>query len=680
MTLDRRALFSLIVTAIISTSQAVAQTVELTDYTGPETVEIDLLRPSEGGSRILVQAGLPDGSLGLFMIDTGADISVLTQGVSDQLGLNVDKNWGVVEGLSGNTSMHRAVIPSIRLGDAVVEEVEVAVGLAGVRDQVAGMPFAGILGNNVWSRFTLEIDYPADTLVLHRPGSFRAPKRSGLLIFDGSHILTPVKVTTRSKPSSASEIIIQVDTGASELLLSGRTGLAFEDDYTEGLEPLWGIGASETLPPYRFLQRTRRVPVKSVEYGGQKVKTDVDARWVNFDTLSPVGPTSMRGLLGHRLLADYNVIIDYHSAQIALTKSKRKPRSTNAHQLLLDQDIAMYGDRPDRYLLRAQLTPALSNTTRVKSCSLGFSTSSRITRKPESSWRGCNVSRGNLTGAWETIRHLNVEGMVDESEIVAAVNGLILNGAKEDAFLLADDATNVRGGDGWSHVALADALLSKGFPERARRALLDAAKLEENPDAHLLRRARVAAALGDRHGAMAHIRKLVQLYPSGGPFIWYYALLIQDSTEIKTFLSDTERAMARLHPGRRPFDFLVASYSAIGDQKASLEALDLGLARDCAPMTDKALMDNCHAWYWSLAGVKTDDALRRIEAALAKEGPRSDFLDTKAMVHLARGEHQLASETAAAAARMSPQDVYMLWQAERLNDIAQQQADLKPLQ
>ena len=441
--------------------------------------------------------------------------------------------------------------------------------------------------------------------------------------------------------------------------------MAFEDDYTEGLEPLWGIGASETLPPYRFLQRTRRVPVKSVEYGGQKVKTDVDARWVNFDTLSPVGPTSMRGLLGHRLLADYNVIIDYHSAQIALTKSKRKPRSTNAHQLLLDQDIAMYGDRPDRYLLRAQLYAGFEQYDKSEELLSRF-----LDVQPNNAEARVFLARlqreqGNLTGAWETIRHLNVEGMVDESEIVAAVNGLILNGAKEDAFLLADDATNVRGGDGWSHVALADALLSKGFPERARRALLDAAKLEENPDAHLLRRARVAAALGDRHGAMAHIRKLVQLYPSGGPFIWYYALLIQDSTEIKTFLSDTERAMARLHPGRRPFDFLVASYSAIGDQKASLEALDLGLARDCAPMTDKALMDNCHAWYWSLAGVKTDEALRRIEAALAKEGPRSDFLDTKAMVHFGTRRHQLASETAAAAARMSPQDVYMLWQAER---------------
>ena len=107
--------FSLIVTAIISTSQAVAQTVELTDYTGPRRL-IDLLRPSEGGSRILVQAGLPDGSLGLFMIDTGADISVLTQGVSDQLGLNVDKNWGVVEGLSGNIHAPRrhSVHPSRR--------------------------------------------------------------------------------------------------------------------------------------------------------------------------------------------------------------------------------------------------------------------------------------------------------------------------------------------------------------------------------------------------------------------------------------------------------------------------------------------------------------------------------------------------------------------------------------
>jgi tetratricopeptide (TPR) repeat protein len=642
------------------------------DYSGPDQVTIDLLRPSKGGNRVMVQAKLPDGSLGLFMIDTGADISVLTRATSDRLGLEVQENWGIVEGLSGTTAMNRSSIPQLELGGATVTDVEVAVGLAGVRDEVAGMPFAGILGNNVWSNFTVELDYPADTLVLHRPGTVKFPKRSDILIFDGSHILAPVRLTTRGRESSTSDIVIQIDTGAGEILLSGRTGQAFEEAYTEGLEPLWGIGASETLPPYRFLQNTRRIPLQTVEFGGQKIQADIDARWVNFDTLTPVGPTSMRGLLGHHLLEGHNVLLDYHGSRIALQKSRRKPRHTDAHELLLEQDIAAYGDSPDRFLLRAQLHAGAGRLD--ESIALLERYLENDNDLPEARVFLARLYRekGDLEKAWASIKKLNVEGMVDESEIVAAVNGLILEGDKEQAFLLADDATLARGDNGWTYVALADVLLSKGFPDRARQALLEAVALEENPDAHLLRRARVALALEDRHAAMAHVRKLLQLYPSGGPFLWFYALLVDSEPEAATFLTDMQGALSRLHPNRKPLDFMVAAYRALGDSDASLAAMREGLERDCLPMEEEPLIDNCYAWYWALAQVKPEEALKKIEAALEAEGPRSDFLDTKAMVHLARGEYEAAQSAATAAARMSPQDVYMLWQVERIGDIAQQ--------
>jgi len=640
-------------------------------YSGPDEVSIDLLRPSQGGNRIMVQATLPDKSLGLFMIDTGADISVLTRGTCDRLGLEVEENWGIVEGLSGSTAMNRSVIPWLRLGEAVVTDIEVAVGLAGVRDEIAGMPFAGILGNNVWSHFSLEIDYPADTLILHRPGTLKFPKNTDILIFDGSHILTPVTLTTGGRPSSTSNIVIQVDTGASEILLSGRTGLAFESTYSEGLEPLWGIGASETLPPYRFLQRTRRIPIETIEFGGRKINKPVDARWVNFDTLTPVGPASMRGLIGHHLLEAHNVLLDYHGSRIALTKSKRKPRQTDAHITLLNQDIAAFGDDATRYLLRARLHAGAGDLEQSAQLLRNYLEIVPGDAEARVFLARLHREKGNLKEAWESIKPLNAEGMVDESEIVAAVNGLLLDGDQESAFLLADDALAARAENGWSHVALADVLLSKGFADRARRALLEAVAIEENPDAHLLRRARVALALDDRHAAMAHIRKLLQLYPSGGPFLWFYALLVDTDTETHTFRTDMQGALERLHPNRQPLDFMVASYNAIGDAEASITAMREGVERDCQPMDDQSLIDNCFAWYWALAGVRTDDALRKIDAALEAEGPRSDFLDTKAMVHLARGEYEQAHMAASTAARMSPQDVYMLWQVERISDIAQ---------
>jgi len=134
-------------------------------------------------------------------------------------------------------------------------------------------------------------------------------------------------------------------------------------------------------------------------------------------------------------------------------------------------------------------------------------------------------------------------------------------------------------------------------------------------------------------------------------------------------------SVARLHPDARPFDFLVAAHRILGDEPQTLALRQQGLSEHCLPMAHGPSAENCHAWYDALAGVDLDRALQRIDHALSVDGERSDFLDTKAMVHLARREPQQAKAAAIQAARMSPDDVYMLWQAERISDIADQLAD-----
>jgi tetratricopeptide (TPR) repeat protein len=115
----------------------------------------------------------------------------------------------------------------------------------------------------------------------------------------------------------------------------------------------------------------------------------------------------------------------------------------------------------------------------------------------------------------------------------------------------------------------------------------------------------------------------------------------------------------------------------MGNEQAAEARYQQGLEEHCAPMPKGPAAANCRAWYDALAGRDLDAALRAIDAALAESGDRSDFLDTKAMVHLARGELGKAHEAARQAARMSPDDVYMLWQAERIGALARR-ADAPP--
>lgn len=636
-------------------------------YDGPDSTTVDLLRTSEDGPRIFVQVTFPNGEFGLFMVDTGAAISTLSEKTAERLGLPLDRNYGSVEGLGGTSNFHRTTLPTLEIGKATVHEVEFAVGVRGVPEYAYFMPLDGILGNNVWAHFTLEVDYPADTLTLHRPGTATVPGKWTPMIFDGSHVFAEIGIETRGARKITDALIMEVDTGASELLLSGNSGDAFVGRYSEGVEPIYGIGASEYMPASMFLQTTRRIPVGQVVLGGQKIRNKLEAKWLNFESRGRfVGPVGMRGLIGHELLHRHAVWFDYAGSKFSLVKSKRKPRQINGHSILLAQDEAEFGDITSRLLYRAKLRFATDETERAIQDLRTF-----ISANPEDSESRVLLAKvlrfeGDLDAAWDVLKDVPPPQLVEQDEIISTVNGLVLAGQTETAHQLAKSALDSSPLEASAHIAYSDALFALGQYGPANRALLNAAQNRQNPDANLLRRARISLAMGDRYGAMAKVRRLVHLYPTEGTFLWFYVTLLDDSLDRSTFEKDMNRALARLHPALRPFDFMLAAYKALDDDTNIDTSFKQGVERDCSPTLNDATKDNCIAWYQSLAGRNPADSLERITRALDEEGARSDFLDTKAMVHLARGELQLAEKSAVEAARLNPDDIYMLWQAERI--------------
>lgn len=642
--------------------------------TAPRPVELDLLRPGPGAPRIYVQAGLPDGTTGVFLVDTGADISVLSTATAERLHLEEGQR-SQVAGVVGAAEVRLTTLPFLTVGGEVVSDVLVAVGVPGLGDTAGFMPVDGLLGNNVWAQFTLELDYPRDRMVLHPADEALPRRRSEPMWFDGSHVYAVIEATTEGPSPRTVPLVTQVDTGASELTVCGGTGQPLAGNSTEGLEALLGIGASETLPPYRFLQMTRRIPLSSVHLGGRDVHVPLPARWRDYE--SPGSPTcaqgaELRSLLGHEYLAESRVVFDYAHARWALLRPKGKPRSVDGHVVLLDQEVAAHGDDPVRGLERGKLLLGAGRDEDAITALRAHSASGDPdpARLAESRVLLAQVlrSRARHTEAWEVLDGLSPGDLVDQEQIVGTVNGLVFEGRTDDALALARGAVAERPGEGWAHVALADVLLATHDLDAARDALLAAADLEGYPDAHLLRRARVALAAGDRVGSMADVRRLLALYPGDGPAIWFYAMLVDGDADRERFEQDLGLAMARLHPYARPLDFLLAARQVLGGD-GTADLLREGLARDCAPLTGPDL-DNCRAWYLALAHREPDEALERIDRALAATGERPDFLDTKAMVHLSRGEPALALASARQAARMSPDDVYMIWQAERIADLA----------
>jgi tetratricopeptide (TPR) repeat protein len=683
-------LYGLFVSLLLVSSVAEAQSDLRPPAGGSDRVPVDILRPTASYPRIFVQVEMPDGKLGLFMVDTGADVSVLSKSTAERLGLDIQERYSRIAGLSGESWMDRAVIPWIGLGadeQAIVHDIEVAVDVRGMTDSVHFMPLDGLLGNNVWSNFILDIDYPKNEMMLHAPdtlaktrkktkGLWKVKAKRGVapMVFDGNHVFSPITVVTDSTPPTTETFVTQVDTGAGELTVCAGTGAPFEQAHTQGLESIRGIGASETLPPHRFLEKTRRVPLDRVILGGQRFDVGGSARWLLYEERDSLTcPSGMRALLGHEYLRRHRVIFDYNNGRLALLKSKGKPQPVNGHEIMLAQDIANYGvHAPERALFRAKQMVGADQAEGATELLLGVLDSLDVDERAEAQVLLARLHRfdGDLDAAWEALRPLGPAQLVDQGEIIGSVNGLILADRADEAIELADAAVKVSPDEGDALVARADALLHLGRLDEASEDLLAASKLVEFPDAHLLRRARIALARDDRYGSMAHVRKLLQLYPFGGEFLWFYAMLVESERDAATFRADMSHAMDRLHPGMRPTDFQVAAHHVLGDQDEAVALMQQGITKLCEPAADtEDAMDNCLAWFWSLAGIRQDESLKRIERALSHTGPRSDYLDTKAMVHLARGELDLAVDAAWAAARQSPDDVYMLWQAERIADL-----------
>ncbi len=672
-------------------------------YEGPDTVKVDILRPGTGDFRpkIFVQAMLPDGTPGVFMVDTGADISAISEEVAERLGLIVERDWGVVEGLGGHSSLHHTVVSQVRVGDAVFNNLDFAVDVPNVPKQYGLIPIDGILGANVWSRFVLEIDYPRDVMKLHRPGTWRAPRDSAKLFFDGSSIFT--RVLLEAESGDTSDVVLQVDTGAADVLLFGASafpysGPALGAPWTEGLEAVMGIGGADTMPPSAYQRTTRRIPLAKVVIGGKIEKVpDLSARWINFNT-EAAGPGGIQGLAGHFLFEDYVTIIDYDGGKLALKKHPLAPhRRLDAYQVLLDDDIARHGDDASRDFFRAKMYAGLDDLDRADALIEKFLASAPDAEDAASArvlLAAIRRSLSDLDGAYKALAPMTPSDLAAQGELIATVNGLVLEGHNEDALTLADAslaAYLASAGDDYeapieadAHTARADVLLALGRTTEANDELLTAARLLDNPDAQLLRRARVALASGDRYGAMAHIRRLLALYPSNGQYLWFYATLLRDENDTATFRVDMDHALGLLHRGDQPYDYMAHAFHLLGDDAQARRTMDAGVERDCeAPKGYGKRQyapdgNNCRAWYYAMADVEPDRALTLIDKALAREGDRSDYLDTKAMVLLSRADYADAYEAAKAAARLSPDEVYMLWQAERIGQLAKERGNASP--
>lgn len=647
---------------------------------------LDLWRPYPDSDKVLVPVGLPDGSEVLFVVDTGAATSVITAELADRLKLDPTEEAGFLQGLSGTVRWSRTSLPRITLGDFRLNGVEVAVGVAGVPDHLGALPIAGILGNNVWMNFVMVLDYPADVLDLYLPGEINPGRKAEPLFVRGGAAATPVRMWAgKDGEALKADAWLEVDTGAHDLLLFGPTAEPLRGASSLGEEPILGVGADlDKIPDRQILQPTRRVVLTTLKAGGTKMRREMSASWLcvqeppREDGTVPLLPEGcgsgpqLPGLIGYSVLKDSRVILDFPGGRFRITRSEGPPRHFDALAEWLARDQAAHPDDPHHAVDRAIVSWARRDLVgAVATVRAGLE---KLPGDPSLTTLLAALLRTqqDWQGAMDALATLPPGELVAEGDWVAYIGSLVLAGRASDALQIARDALDTAPPDEREDylVALSDALLANGQLQAASAAIDEANDASpRGGSAHLLRKARIASTAKDRYGAMVAIRELIDIVPMRGQPVWWYAQLAGPA-DLETFRQDVTHAMDRLHPGDEPYDFLGAAWIAVGDPTEGNAALDAGRVRDCIPLTDGPDQDNCEAWYRALRARPDPEADALIRSALAADPGNSAYLDTAGMVALASGRVAEAAAYALTAARMDPDDPYLLWQLDRLNELA----------
>ena len=290
-----------------------------------------------GGNHVFVPVSVNGKAPSWFVLDTGAEVSVMDAGHAAELGLTAA---GAIEARGmGEASMDAAVIaaPSLVFGGVRVPLDSIyTVPLRPLWPR-AGRAMHGILGYDVLGHFAVELDYAARVVRLHDPDRYAAPPSSTALPVTFESNMPAVGGEVELPGGRRLPARITVDSGAGSALtlsspflarhgvreavgpvLSGSTGRGIAGATQQDMGRIVALH----LGPYEL-----REPVTafSLDQKGASANPDVDAN------------------LGGEVLRRFTVVFDYPRSRMVLTPNAalREAFEADASGLQLMTDDAL---------------------------------------------------------------------------------------------------------------------------------------------------------------------------------------------------------------------------------------------------------------------------------------------------------------------------------------------------
>lgn len=263
-------------------------------------------------NHIFLQGRVNDSEPLWFVLDTGSSNSVMNADRARELGLKTRGGFQAT-GAGGTVASGVASDITFKLGDVLIDDLNVGVVPLNSLEDVAGRRMDVVLGSDLFKHFVVEIDYESKHLNLYEPKNF-VYKGAGEILpltFSNNHPYVRARVALPGREAIEGEFIVDLGANAALTLLP-----SFIEKYrilksvaktiiTSGR----GVGGEVEMPVGR---------VNSLQLGRFRFDNPV----TGFPQRGTFGREGKAGNIGAAMMRRFKVIFDYSRQRMMLEPNK----------------------------------------------------------------------------------------------------------------------------------------------------------------------------------------------------------------------------------------------------------------------------------------------------------------------------------------------------------------------
>jgi hypothetical protein len=244
-----------------------------------------------------------------FLLDTGAEISVIKQSRAQSLGLQFEGK-GQTEASGGAAQFLNVKGVTLSLpGADVLNPTVVAMPLESL-EPLLGREADGILGADLFNRFVVEIDYANQIVNLFDPQSYRYSGRGEALPIIVKENIPYLHALITQTNLGMAEGVFQLDTGSDSTVVL-NTPFAKAHKFIGATKTIEAGGRGAGGETRSLIGRVEKIALGRFVMGKPLVRFSQDEK-------GELAIADFAGLIGGELLRRFRVILDYANGRIIL--------------------------------------------------------------------------------------------------------------------------------------------------------------------------------------------------------------------------------------------------------------------------------------------------------------------------------------------------------------------------